>query len=163
MSYVFKIAQKKHQTAVLVTISKRNERNELQATKVILNSCQFAIRKNYQCPLRSVAVRFSDTLLEQFFPLVNSVKPVNCEISSIWIAALQRQVDASTVYFSCIVHLHRYFCPIFRPPLLNVGNPYAIEMKYSGDVFEAVQSTHSTRFITVTRISDISSSPSERS
>ena len=35
---------------------------------LILTSLQF--RKNYQCPLRRVAVRFSDTLLKQFFLLV---------------------------------------------------------------------------------------------
>ena len=31
-------------------------------------SLQF--RKNYQCPLHCFAVRFSDNLLEKFFPLV---------------------------------------------------------------------------------------------
>ena len=35
---------------------------------LILTSLQF--RKNYQCPLHRFAVRFSDTLLEKFFPLV---------------------------------------------------------------------------------------------
>ena len=35
---------------------------------LILTSLQF--RKNHQCPLRRFAVRFSDTLLEKFFPLV---------------------------------------------------------------------------------------------
>ena len=35
---------------------------------LILTSLQF--RKNYQCPLRRFAVRSSDTLLENFFPLV---------------------------------------------------------------------------------------------
>ena len=35
---------------------------------LILTSLQF--RKNYQCPLRRFAVRFSDALLEKFFPLV---------------------------------------------------------------------------------------------
>ena len=58
------------------------------------NSYQFL--KNDQCPLCRVAVRFSGTLLEQFFPLV---QPVNYEFSFTWIAVLQRQVDTKTVYF----------------------------------------------------------------
>ena len=80
----------------------RNGWNESWATK--FNSYQFAI------PLRRVVARFNDTLLEQLFPLV---QPVNCEISFIWIAVLRSQVDTQTVYLSCIIHLHKYFCPAF--------------------------------------------------
>ena len=61
--------------------------------------------------LRRVAVRFSDTLLKLFFPLV---QPVECEISFIWIGVLRRQVDAQTVYLICIMHLHEYFSPTFK-------------------------------------------------
>ena len=59
--------------------------------------------------LRRVAVRFSDTLLKQFFPLV---QPVYREISFIWIGVLRRQVDAQTDYFSCmnISPQNYYFC-----------------------------------------------------
>ena len=92
----FSNRKKKHQIAVHVTISRRNGRNESWGTK--FNSYQFAI------PLRRVVARFNDTLLEQLFPVV---QPVNCEISFIWIAVLRRQVDTQTVYFSCIIHLHK--------------------------------------------------------
>ena len=61
--------------------------------------------------LGRVAGRFSHTLLKQFFPLVQAV---NCEISFIWIGVLRRQVDAQTVHFVCIKHLHEYFSPTFK-------------------------------------------------
>ena len=65
------------------------EMSHKQQNLILTSSLQF--RKNYQCPLRRVAVRFSDTLLKQFFPLVQLV---NCEISFIWIGVLRWQVNA---------------------------------------------------------------------
>ena len=53
---------KKHQAAVHVTISKEGMRKmRHKQQNLILTSLQF--RKNYQCPLRLLAVRYSDTLL----------------------------------------------------------------------------------------------------
>ena len=99
--------------------------------------------------VRYDAVRFSNTLHEQFFSLVQLV---NCKISFIWIVVLWKQVDDSTVYLSCIMYLHKYFC-YFCCFCLTFFNQYyfkkknalfsnTIEMIYSGDVFEAVQSTN---------------------
>ena len=84
--------------------------------------------------------------MSNFFSLVQLV---NCEISFIWIAVLWKQVD---VYLSCIMYLHKYFC-YFCCFCLTFFNQYyfkkknalfsnTIEMIYSGDVFEAVQSTN---------------------
>ena len=60
------------------------ERSHKKHNQFLPVSLQF--RKNYpQCQICHVAVGFSDTPLEQFFPLV---QPVKCEISLIWIAVL---------------------------------------------------------------------------
>ena len=59
------------------------------------------IRKKYQCPLVALQLDLATLCWSNFFPLV---QPVKCEISFIWIAVLQRQVDTETVRFNCIVH-----------------------------------------------------------
>ena len=86
-------------------------------------------------PFQKGMGEMSDKQKNYFLPVCNSVKiinvhyvalqldlatlypsnfPVNCEISFIWIAILRRQVDVlKTVYFSCIVHLHKYFFSTF--------------------------------------------------
>ena len=113
------------------------EMSHKQQNLVLTSSLQF--RKNYQSSLRRVAVRFSDTLLKQFFPIVQLV---NCEISTIWMAVSRRQANAYTVYFSCIMHLHKYLClTCFNQHVLKRKIHY--EMNSPGR-FEAVQSTHST-------------------
>ena len=59
---------KKHKTAVHIKILLlRNGPSESLISKhnLILTSLQY--RKNYQCPLCHIAVRFNDTLLEQFY------------------------------------------------------------------------------------------------
>ena len=83
--------QKKDQTAVHVTISQEGL-GEMSHNKTESNTYHTSLqfRKNYHRSLRSAALRFSDTLFEQFFPLV---QPVSCKISFIWIAVLRRQVD----------------------------------------------------------------------
>ena len=58
---------KKHQTAVHVTISRSNGRNETQATK--FNFYQFQFRKSYQYPLRRVEVRSKVRLPARDFPI----------------------------------------------------------------------------------------------
>ena len=58
---------KKHQTAVHVTISRSNGRNESQATK--FNFYQFQFRKSYQYPLRRVEVRSKVRLPARDFPI----------------------------------------------------------------------------------------------
>ena len=118
---------KKDQTTVQVTIQEgMGEMSHKQQNLVLTSSLQF--RKNYQSSLRRVAVRFGDRLLKQFFPLVQLV---NCEISIIWMAVLRRQVNAYTVYFSCIMHLHKYLClTFFNQHVLKRKMHY--EMKQSG-------------------------------
>ena len=55
----------------------------------------------------SLIMGFILSCLEQSFRLVQLD---NCKISFIWIALLERQVNASTVYFSCIMQLYKYDC-----------------------------------------------------
>ena len=83
---------RKHQTRpyqdTTVTISKMIWRKNHKQLHSYNTSLQF--RKNYQCLLCSVAVRFSDTPSTRaiVFPVV---RPVNCGISFIWIAVLGGQ------------------------------------------------------------------------
>jgi len=90
----------------------------------LFNSYGFAMQKKI-INVHYDAVRFSDTLHEHFFSLVQLV---NCEISFIWIAVLWKQVDAWTVYLSCIMHLHKYFC-YFCCFCLTFFNQYYLKKK----------------------------------
>ena len=76
--------------------------------------------------------------------------------SFIYIAASRKQVEAYTdcVHFSCTMHLQHYYisptsvilallCDIFQSTQREVH-----WWEYSGDLFETVQNTHSTCFIT---------------
>ena len=76
--------------------------------------------------------------------------------SFIYIAALRKQVEAYTdcVQFSCTMHLqHNYISPTSVILALLCDIFYSTQREvhwweYSGDLFEAVQNTHSTCFTT---------------
>ena len=87
--------------------------------------------------------------------------------SFIYIAALRKQVEAYTdcVHFSCTMHLqHNYISPTSVILALLCDIFYSTQREvhwweYSGDLFEAVQNTHSTCFITTLEASCCEQTP----
>ena len=131
------------------TISRRDGRNESQTAK--FNSLQYIVCSFAKWPSCRVTVRLNGMLYSRILLLLSDRLTV--ENSFIWIAVLRKQVDFLTVYLSCMRHLHiNYFlptfvilaafvCHYFQLTLSTNGNELfnnSIEMKYSGDNFEAV-------------------------
>lgn len=132
-----------YQTVVQVTISIKNRRNELLRQQIKLIPTSFQSNVHY----RVVVVRFSATLVDHVFLLCIRL-PVGFffHLNN----SIEKQVAALTFYFSCIIHLHKYFFAtfvIFLSCLFPINTYYeenalfsnSIELKYSGNVFEAVQ------------------------
>ena len=86
---------KKHQTAVHVTISRSNGRNESQATK--FNFYQFQFRKNYQYPSRRVEVRSKVRLPARDFPIFY------CQLAVATFLAIKR-----SVWYCCYERLRNF-------------------------------------------------------
>ena len=131
------------------TISRRDGRNESQTAK--FNFLQYIVCSFAKWPSCRVTVRLNGMLYSRILLLLSDRLIV--ENSFIWIAVLRKQVDFLTVYLSCMRHLHiNYFfptfvvlaafvCHYFQSTLSTKGNELfnnSIEMKYSGDNFEAV-------------------------
>ena len=108
--------------------------------------CSFAKWPSCRVTVRLNCMLYSTILLLLSYRLT-------VETSLIWIAVLRKQVDFLTVYLSCMRHLHinyffptfvilaAYVCHYFQSTLSTKGNELfnnSIEMKYSGDNFEAV-------------------------
>ena len=142
-----------------VTISRRNGRNEPQATE--FNSYQFAINS-----IKIINAHYVPLLLDilplyfsNFSPLVWLV---NCGNSFHFDS---RIVKARRRFKNCVLQLHDAFAYLFLTNFCNIGcfclmlcNQYilkeekcikAIFLKSSVDVFEAVQSTHGICFIEI--------------
>lgn len=131
------------------TISRRDRRNESQTAK--FSFLQYIVCSFAKWPSCRVTVRLNGMLYSRILLLLSDRLTV--ENSFIWIAVLRKQVDFLTVYLSCMRHLHiNYFfptfvvlaafvCHYFQSTLSTKGNELfnnSIEMKYSGDNFEAV-------------------------
>ena len=131
------------------TIYRRDGRNESQTAK--FNSLQYIVCSFAKWPSCRVTVRLNCMRYSTILLLLSDRLTV--ETSLIWIAVLRKQVDFLTVYLSCMRHLHiNYFfptfvilaafvCHYFQSTLSTKGNESfnnSIEMKYSGDHFEAV-------------------------